>query len=82
MAEKALKTRIQLKTDTEVNWEKAINFTPRLGEAIIYSIDNSHSYFDSHNRAVAVDDRFKEIHLEADANKNCIKLYKYSNIRR
>ena len=34
MAEKQLKTRIQLKIDTEENWSKATNFIPKEGEVI------------------------------------------------
>lgn len=36
-------TRIQLKNDTEENWNKAINFIPLDGEVIIYDIDESHA---------------------------------------
>lgn len=42
--EKVIKTRIQLKNDTETNWNKAINFIPKQGEIIIYSADNSHPF--------------------------------------
>jgi hypothetical protein len=42
--EKVIKTRIQLKNDTETNWDKAINFIPKYGEIIIYSADNSHPF--------------------------------------
>lgn len=41
MAEKALKTRIQLKNDTETNWGKATNFIPKQGEIIIYNDSTS-----------------------------------------
>ncbi len=44
MAENTIKTRIQLKNDTEVNWNKAINFIPRQGEVIIYSADDTHPF--------------------------------------
>lgn len=38
MANKTLKTRILLKTDTTANWEKAANsFIPKEGEVCIYS---------------------------------------------
>lgn len=37
MSEKKLTTRIQQKTDTKANWDKAINFVPLKGEFIIYS---------------------------------------------
>ena len=38
MAEKTLKTRILLKTDTTANWNKAANsFIPKAGEVCIYS---------------------------------------------
>ena len=44
MAEKTLNTRIQMKTDTEANWNKATNFIPKNGEIIIYAIDATHNY--------------------------------------
>ena len=44
MANNTIKTRIQLKNDTEVNWDKAINFVPLQGEIIIYSADESHPF--------------------------------------
>ena len=43
MAE-TIKTRIQLKNDTEENWNKAINFKPKKGEVIIYSTDGTHPF--------------------------------------
>ena len=43
MAEKLLQTRIQLKHDTETNWDKATNFKPKDGEVIIYDIDDTHT---------------------------------------
>ena len=42
MADKNLNTRIQLKTDTEVNWSIS-NLIPKKGEVIIYSVDNEHA---------------------------------------
>ena len=45
-----LKTRIQLKSDTEANWDKAgpkngsNGFIPLSGELIIYSADNAHPF--------------------------------------
>ena len=39
----AIKTRIQLKNDTEANWRKA-NFSPLKGELIIYSTDEAHPF--------------------------------------
>lgn len=42
MAENTIKSRIQLKNDTEANWKKAVNFIPKKGEIIIYNIDESH----------------------------------------
>ena len=44
MAKETIKARIQLKNDTEENWNKAINFVPLQGEIIIYSADNSHPF--------------------------------------
>ena len=43
MAE-AIKTRIQLKNDTEENCNKATNFIPKTGELIIYSTDEAHPF--------------------------------------
>lgn len=37
MADKVIKTRVQLKNDTTANWEKAITFIPLKGEMIIYN---------------------------------------------
>lgn len=37
MTEKEIKTRVQQKTDTLNNWEKATSFVPKKGEIIIYS---------------------------------------------
>lgn len=37
-------TRIQLKSDTEANWNKVPTFVPLNGEFIIYSADNNHHY--------------------------------------
>ena len=42
--EKVIKTRIQMKSDTQANWDKQNNFIPLRGEIIIYSADASHSY--------------------------------------
>lgn len=45
-----IKTRIQLKSDTETNWNKAgpkegsSGFVPLLGELIIYTPDSTHNY--------------------------------------
>ena len=36
-----VKARIQLKHDTEENWNKAVNFIPRKGELIIYNAESS-----------------------------------------
>ena len=40
-----IKSRIQLKNDTEAHWRKAVRFIPLLGEIIIYSTDESHPFF-------------------------------------
>ena len=42
MAEKTIKSRLQMKNDTEANWKKAVNFVPKAGELIIYNIDDEH----------------------------------------
>lgn len=39
-----LKTRIQLKSDSETNWNSTNNFVPLAGELIIYTADNNHSF--------------------------------------
>ena len=44
MSQNTVKARIQLKNDTEQNWNKAINFIPLKGEIIIYSADESHPF--------------------------------------
>ena len=44
MAEKTLNTRIQQKHDIELNWNKAINFIPKIGEIIVYDIDENYTY--------------------------------------
>ena len=44
MATNTIKTRIQLKNDTEINWNKAKNFIPLRGEAIIYLADSTHPF--------------------------------------
>lgn len=40
----AIKTRIQLKNDTEENWNKATSFIPLKGELIIYLTDEAHPF--------------------------------------
>ena len=40
-----VKTRIQLKSDTEANWNRATNFCPLRGEVIIYLTDELHPFF-------------------------------------
>ena len=44
MANKTMNARVQLKCDTESNWNKALNFIPKKGEAIIYSADSTHPF--------------------------------------
>lgn len=44
MATNTIKTRIQLKNDTEAHWNLATNFVPREGEVIIYSADDTHPF--------------------------------------
>ena len=44
MADKTIKTRIIHKHATESNWLKAVNFTPKQGELIIYDPDSVYSY--------------------------------------
>lgn len=35
--EKSINARVVMKTDTEANWAKAVNFIPKKGEVIVYS---------------------------------------------
>ena len=44
MAEKILNSRIIHKHDTEANWLKATNFTPKQGEIIVYDTDDTYDY--------------------------------------
>lgn len=41
---KEIKSRIILKHDNEINWNKASSFIPKQGEVIIYDIDNNYTY--------------------------------------
>ena len=42
--EKHINARIPQKIDSELNWDKAINFIPMKGEIIVYSKDENYSY--------------------------------------
>ena len=42
----SIKSRIQLKNDTEENWNKAINFVPKKGELIIYNAESGENIND------------------------------------
>lgn len=42
--EKNINSRIQHKHDTEANWNKATNFSPKQGEIIVYDVDANYSY--------------------------------------
>lgn len=44
MAQKTIQGRIQLKCDTEANWDKATNFVPLLGEVVVYTDDDTHHF--------------------------------------
>ena len=44
MSKETVHARIQLKNDTEANWERAKNFVPLKGEIIIYSADDTHPF--------------------------------------
>lgn len=76
MAEKTLRTRIQMKTDTEANWLRATNFIPKNGEIIIYATDATHSY-----QRVKVGDGIKKVNelpfindaiTESTINSTCV----------
>ena len=41
---KNINSRVQQKHDIEVNWNKAVNFIPLLGELILYDPDENYSY--------------------------------------
>lgn len=45
-----IKSRIQLKNDTEENWDKAINFIPKRGELIIYNAESGDNVDDDARR--------------------------------
>ena len=42
--EKNINSRIVHKHDTEANWNKATNFSPKQGEIIVYDVDANYSY--------------------------------------
>ncbi len=42
--EKTINARMQMKTDTALNWSKAVNFIPKKGEIIIYEADSDYGY--------------------------------------
>lgn len=42
--EKQIKARFQQKHDIEANWNKALNFIPKIGEIIVYDIDDNYNY--------------------------------------
>ena len=42
--EKNMNTRIQHKHDIESNWNKALNFIPKIGELIVYDVDENYNY--------------------------------------
>lgn len=44
MAEKKINSRIVHKHDTETNWKKATGFIPKMGELIVYDIDDTYDY--------------------------------------
>ena len=41
---KEIAGRLILKHDSEENWSKAVNFTPKQGEIIIYDVDDNYEY--------------------------------------
>ena len=41
---KEIKSRIILKHDNEINWNKASSFIPKQGEVIIYDVDDNYTY--------------------------------------
>ena len=44
MSEKIINGRLINKHDSETNWSKAVNFTPKKGEIIIYDKDSNYNY--------------------------------------
>ena len=73
MASGTVKARIQLKCDTESNWDKARNFIPLKGEIIIYSADESHPF----SRLKAGDGTTPVIDLPFIESQSSISLVKY-----
>lgn len=43
MARTVLNATIQLKNDTEANWNRNSDFIPKAGEMIVYLVDESHN---------------------------------------
>lgn len=41
--ENIINSRIQLKNDTQANWDKATDFIPKKGEVVIYNADEKHT---------------------------------------
>lgn len=54
MAKNQFNTRIQLKHDIEANWLKAVNFSPKEGEIIIYDAENASTDLQGTGRAVHI----------------------------
>ena len=77
MPEKNIPSRVVNKHDTQANWEKAINFTPKAGELIIYDIDENYTYprfkvgdgVNNVNDLIFTDERLIS-QLETKADKN------------
>ena len=44
MMQKEFASRIIHKHDIEANWNKALNFIPKIGEIIVYDIDENYNY--------------------------------------
>lgn len=44
MSEKIINGRLINKHNSETNWSKAVNFTPKKGEIIIYDKDSNYNY--------------------------------------
>lgn len=79
LAEKTIKTRIQMKNDIAENWDKATGFIPKAGEVIVYQVDDLHSeprikIGDGNTAVTALPFCYEEISL-AEVNSICNEVF-------
>lgn len=93
MAKNTINTRIQLKSDTETNWNKAVlvtdggekqsgtSFVPLAGEVIIYSTDDTHPFsrFKVGNGTTTVNNLPFSTGIQPDWNENNNNTLSYIN---